>query len=286
MRSMTDLCLRVLLATLVLMPSLCVATNTTRQTQTYTWAVVPQFTALAVHRDWTPILRHIQEATGISLTLVIQENIPGFEVNFLAGKPDFAYMNPYHAVMAHRAQGYIPLIRDQKRKLTGILVVHKDSPYQQVADLDNKIIAFPAPNAFAAALYMRALLREQEGIAFEPRYTSTHSNSYRHVLFGKADAGGGVFRTLRKEQPEVEENLRVLFRTPTTPSHPLTVHPRVPAEIRAAVTEAIIGISEQASGQELLNAVLLPQPVKANYAADYQPLEALKLEKYIVRGNL
>ena len=279
MRRVKDHGFTSLLAVIMLLLELTAAAN---EDHTYTWAVVPQFTALAVHRDWTPLLRTIEEKTGFRLRLVIQESIPGFEVNFLAGKPDFAYMNPYHAVMAKRAQGYIPLIRDSRRRLTGILVVRKESPYQQVTDLRNKTIAFPAPNAFAAALYMRALLQEKEGVTFEPRYTSTHSNVYRHVLLGKTVAGGGVLRTLHKQPREVVDNLRVLYQTPSTPSHPLTAHPRVPESIRAAVTAAIIELAQSPSGQQLLQAVLLPQPIKADYVTNYQPLEALSLEKYVV----
>lgn len=285
MRKLKDHGLTILLAVLMLLPGLNAASSQVGEDHTYTWAVVPQFTALAVHRDWTPVLRSIEKKTGILLRLVIQESIPGFEANFLAGKPDFAYMNPYHAVMAKRAQGYIPLIRDNKRKLTGILVVHQDSLYQKVTDLHNKTIAFPAPNAFAAALHMRALLRDKEGIAFEPHYTSTHSNAYRHVLLGKTAASGGVLRTLHKQPREVVENLRVLYQTPSTPSHPLTAHPRVPASVRVAVTDAIIGLSQNPSGEALLQAVLLPQPIKADYVNDYQPLEALNLEKYVVLGH-
>lgn len=274
-----------LFAVLMILPGMIAAAGEVDEQPVYTWAVVPQFTALAVHRDWTPLLRTIEDKTGIRTKLVIQESIPGFEVNFLAGKPDFAYMNPYHAVMAKRAQGYIPLIRDSNRQLTGILVVHKESPYQQVAQLHNETIAFPAPNAFAAALYMRALLLEKEGIEFKSNYTSTHSNVYRHVLLGKTEAGGGVYRTLYKQPQEVVDNLRVLYKTPSTPSHPLTAHPRVPKKVRVSVTDAIIGLSHNPASQKLLQAVLLPQPVKADYVNNYQPLEALNLEKYVVLGG-
>ena len=59
-------------------------------------------------------------------------------------------------------------------------------------DLDGADIAFPAPNAFGASLYMRALLAEQEKININPIYVETHANVYRNVIFGRASAGGGV----------------------------------------------------------------------------------------------
>ena len=71
----------------------------------YSWAVVPQFTGLAVHRDWTPILTYVSQETGFNLRLSIYNSIPDFEVAFLKVEPDFAYMNPYHGVMVNRAPG-------------------------------------------------------------------------------------------------------------------------------------------------------------------------------------
>ncbi len=136
----------------------------------YTWAVVPQFTSFEVHRNWTPVLRYLSEKTGIQLRLNIYNNITTFERSVFQGKPDFAYMSPYHLVLTQKAHPYLPLVCDGSEKLKGILVARKDSPYKTIKDLDGKPIAFPSPNAFAASLYMRALLVEKEGLNFPCLY--------------------------------------------------------------------------------------------------------------------
>ncbi|MEO9962253.1 MAG: phosphate/phosphite/phosphonate ABC transporter substrate-binding protein [Alphaproteobacteria bacterium] len=248
----------------------------------YIWSVVPQYSGIAVHRDWTPLLKHLTKVTGAEFTLKIYDTIPKFELGFLDGAPDFAYMNPYHAVMAHRKQGYLPIIRSDKRKLQGILVVRQDSGINTVQELDGKQIAFPSPNAFAAALYMRALLREKERIQFTPVYSGTHSNAYRFTLTGKTDASGAVIRTLLKERPEVQQALKTIYSTPKYPSHPLTVHPRVPQDVRTAVQKAILALNDTEEGRGLLKPILLSAAIAADYNRDYQPLELLKLEQYWV----
>jgi len=131
-------------------------------------------------------------------------------------------------------------------------------------------------------LYMRALLAEQEKISITPNYLKTHSNVYRHVIMGEAAAGGGVNNTLKREPPEVQAQLRVLFETPGVASHPLVAHPRMPEGLRQAVTNTLLEMQNDPAGQKLLAAIQLPKPVKADYARDYQPLEKLKLEKYVV----
>jgi len=248
----------------------------------YTWMVVPQFTGIAVHRDWSPILQALEKATGYHFELKLSKSIPEFEIAFSEGGPDFAYMNPYHSVMARKAQGYEPIIRDNKRKLKGILVVRKDSKVNSIQDLQGGKIAFPSPNAFAASLYIRALLSEQEKIKFTPIYAKTHTNSYRYVLLNKTPASGGVFRTLKRERSEVQNNLKVIYKTPSSPSHPIVVHKRVSSDVAIKVQKAIISLANTKEGKVLLKAVLIPNPIDTSFEHDYKALQDLNLKKYVV----
>ena len=260
----------------------CGFTSMSFAKEIFTWSVVPQFTGIAVHRDWTPLLHAIEKETGYRFTLKLYDSIPDFETAFHEGKPDFAYMNPYHAVMASKEKGYSPIIRDGKRKLTGILVARKDSNIKRIEDLRGAQIAFPSPNAFAASLYMRALLVEKEGLDFIPIFAKTHSNSYRFVLLNKTSASGGVYRTLKRERPEAQSQLNVIYKTPSSASHPIVVHPRIPKEVSDAVQNSIISLANSSQGNAILKAILIPEPILANYERDYQPLLQLKLEKYVV----
>ena len=104
----------------------------------YILAVVPQFTPSEVHRTWTPIVEKLSSATGQQFEIKIYASIPKFEEAFLNGEIDLAFLNPYHAVMAKRAQGYIPLVRDDANPLSGILVVQRDSPIKSIKELNGK----------------------------------------------------------------------------------------------------------------------------------------------------
>ena len=250
----------------------------------FTIAVVPQFPTENLHHDWLPVLARLEKETGYTFTLQLSPNIPQFEEGVLAGKADFVYMNPYHEVMAKKAQGYEPLVRNNNL-LTGILVVRKDSSIKSVKELDGQEIAFPAPNAFGASLWMRTLLVEKEKITIKPVYVKTHSNAFRNVVVGKMIACGAINNTLAEESEEVRGVLRVLLETPGVPPHPLSAHPRVPRTARQAVMKAWLEMANDAAGQELLKGVQMPKPVRADYARDYLPLEKLGVEKYVVRDS-
>lgn len=248
-----------------------------------TVAVVPQFRAEEIHRIWAPLLARVAQETGQPLTLVVPSSIPAFERIMIAGEADFVYANPYHAVMGHRSQGYIPLVRDSTL-LTGIVVVRADDPIRTVAELDGKTVAFPAPNAFGASLWIRALLAEREKIRIQPIYVKTHSNAYRSVLAGLSAAAGGINLSFEQEPPEVTKALRVLMETPGVPAHPLAAHPRVPEATRRLIASTFLRLMADRAMRELMSDIPWVNPVLADYARDYQPLESFGLDKYVVNS--
>ena len=257
------------------------AQNRDERSSTLSVSVVPQFPAAVLHRDWTPLLKRVSQLSGLNLSLKLHPSIPRFESELMEGIPDFAFMNPYHAVMAAQAQAYLPVLRNTQA-LSGILVVQRTSPVKSIQELDGKELAFPAPNAFGASLWMRALLAERERVHITPVYVQTHSNVYRQVLRGKVVAGGGVNHTLLQESDEVRDNLRVLFETPGVAPHPLCVHPRVPVKVRQALVDSMLQLTADTEGQALLKNIFMSRPVKADYARDYAALAQYKLEKYVV----
>ncbi|MCP5267371.1 MAG: phosphate/phosphite/phosphonate ABC transporter substrate-binding protein [Burkholderiaceae bacterium] len=245
--------------------------------------VVPQFPATVIQGAWSPLIEAVGSLAGQAIELQYAPSIPEFETRFLAGEPDLVFLNPYHMVQARRSAGYRPLVRDGSRLLRGILVAQNDGPIGSVRDLDGHHVAFPAPNAFGASLYMRALLAENEHIDIVPEYVRTHANAYLHVLLGRAAAAGGIRATLGREQPSVRDRLRVIYETPGAQPHPLAAHPRVPAEIASRIATALVDIGKHRP--DLLRPTTLNRPVAADYENDYAPLEKLGLERYVVKGD-
>nr|WP_315226149.1 phosphate/phosphite/phosphonate ABC transporter substrate-binding protein [uncultured Limnohabitans sp.] len=245
----------------------------------YVVSVVPQLPASETYSHWAPVLEAIGLATKQCFTLNISKTIPDFELELLAGTPDFSYMNPYHQVMAYRRQAYRPLVADAT-PLTGILVVRRDSGISKLEDLNGKQLAFPSPNAFAASLITRATL-SQRGIDIKPLYVKTHSNVYRSVLQADVVAGGAVNNTLVREPEGLQSQLKVLFESSGYRAHPFSAHPRVPAAVQESVRKAFIAYAATEVGKVAMNKAQMPQPVLVDYARDYLPLEYLKIEAFV-----
>lgn len=244
--------------------------------------VVPQTANSALYVAWVPILEQIGRDTRQCFELYVPQSIPEFETALLNNQADYAFMNPYHLVMANRARGYVPLVTDSQA-LDGVIVVRKDSPIKSIEQLNNATMAFPAPNAFAASLLIRSTLANQNILAV-PKYVNTHSNVYRSVILGDVVAGGGVNHTLDRESPAVRDKLRILYRTKSYNSHPFSANPRIPESTRQAVADSFIRLNQTEQGRALLDRVQLANPKRVTYN-DYAPLEKLNLERFVHRAN-
>lgn len=272
----------ILLCLTLMTPVITSHANETTEDQTYTFGVVPQFSSERISRTWEPILELLEKETGIQFELNGSLDIPAFERNFTKGAFDFAYMNPYHAIVAHESEGYEPIIRDVGRSLYGIIVVKKDSSFSSVLDLDGKKVAFPAPNALGAALIPRAEFSRKYKIDIEEMYVSSHSSVYLNVALGLAAAGGGVQKTLSQQPEHITSQLKIINKTQEVPPHPVTAHKRVPDDVKRKVQEAFLKIAETDTGAKLLKKI----PIKTageSSIEDYQLLTDMNLEEFYVK---
>ena len=246
--------------------------------------IVPQLTVSLTYTYWAPLLEQLGKESKQCYELVVPATIPLFEKELLSGKPDFAFMNPYHAVQAFRAHKYIPLIADGKNKLGGIIVVRADSKVSNLKDLNDSRIAFPAPNAFAASLLVRSLLT-QDKVNYTSTYVKSHQNVYRSVITGDTLAGGGVNNTFDREPEEIKSQLRILYKTPLFMPHPFAANPRIPLAEQNTLKSAFISMKSDPALTELLNNVQIPDPIEVSYKQDYLRFEKLNLEKFVVSSE-
>jgi len=273
--------IRILSLVLILATSFSLTNPAYATDKTYTIGVVPQFEARKLRKIWLPIIKQLEQETGFKFKLRGAPTIPAFEQEFLNGKFDISYMNPYHLLIANESQGYIPLVRDHSKRLQGVLVVRKDSAIKSVKDLNNKTLAFPSPNALGASLQMRAELHDKFKIKIIPKYVKTHDSVYLNVYLKQAAAGGGVGKTLRKQAQQLRDELKVIYKTTPVAPHPIAVHPRVPEADRDTIFKALVKISATESGQKMLAQIPIKKLGKSSMQ-DYQPLQGMKLKRFFV----
>ncbi|CAE6893199.1 ABC-type phosphate phosphonate transport system [Vibrio sp. B1FIG11] len=216
---------------------LWVPTAFSKEMQSLVFGVVPQQSASKLVQQWQPLLSIWGELTGFDIKFSTAPDIPTFEKRLQAGEYDLAYMNPYHFVLVNQKPGYTAVARAKDKKITGILVVRKDSNLT-LGDLQNQTIAFPAPRAFAASIITQSELK-QNAVDFSTKYVGSHDSVYLGVYKGLYVAGGGIKRTFDSLPPQIRKELTILYKTKKYTPHAIAISNRLNGSIKAALKSVI-----------------------------------------------
>lgn len=247
------------------------------EVRTYTFSVVPQQSATKSAAQWAPLLKAVSESAGVELRFRTKKDIPEFEGSLAEGKPDLAYMNPYHYEVFHDSAGYEALARAKDKRIKGIVVARVDSDLESIEDLDGLEVAFPAPAAFAATLLPLAECASS-GVKVTKKFVSSHDSVYRNVASGTIAAGGGVVRTFNAMPTEVADQLKIIWTSEGFTPHAIAAHSRVPADVVAAIQEAFVKLHETPEGMALLEPIRI-KGFERGRDADWDDVRALKLEQ-------
>jgi phosphonate transport system substrate-binding protein len=238
--------------------------------------VVPQQAATALAKAWIPVLAEISQRAGVRLVFKTAPDIPTFEERMKQGEYDIAYMNPYHYTVFSKNPGYHAFAREKDRKLVGIIVVAKDNPVKNLAELAGQTVTFPAPAAFAASILPRAEF-SRLNIPIDARYVSSHDSVYRGVAQGSFPAGGGIKRTLEAMDPAIASKLRILTSTPAYVPHAFAAHPRLPAATLEKLRQAMFSLGNDETGRQLLEPLSF-KGIEAGQDKDWDEIRKLGLE--------
>ncbi len=255
--------------------SIAVAPLLSHAEEEYSFGIVPQSNGSKLSKLWSPILKYLEERSGVNLRFATTRNINTFEKRLSDGKYDIVYMNPYHYIVAHKQQGYNAIAKAKNKRLRGIIVALKDSTYRSINDLDNTELAFPS-KAFAANLVPNAAL-SKANLSYSSKYVSSHDSVYRNIARGRFAAGGGVMRTFKSTAPEYRNKLKVLWKSNGYTPHAFAVHPRVPQAVVEKLQRALLEMENDPKGKALLKKIRL-KGIEKGRDQDWNDVRALNIE--------
>lgn len=235
----------------------------------YSFGVVPQSTPLIMHDRWSPFIDRLSASTGVKFSLKVYKSFNDFEDALHKGDLDFAFMTPIQQATPAVSDKYIPLVRNTTR-IAGILFVKNESPIKSAEDLKNGTIAFVGVNNVCSILVSN-LLAQVGAADYTPIFAGSTDNIVKNVLIGKSQAGSFLDISFERLPEETKAQLRILVETQKIPSHPISAHKRVPAELREKVRQLVLDMGNDPSAEPLLKTVGMPSPVRADYTKDYRP---------------
>lgn len=243
--------------------------------ETLSFGIPPQQSPVEVVKRWTPILQYLEKKTGLNLELKTAKDIPTHQQQIMDGLYDIAYVNPNTYVAANKNKGYQAFAHEKDGKAYSIIVVRKSGPITQLSELSERTMAFPSNFAVMATILPLKHLEEQR-IPVRAQYVVSMDSVYRSVAKGLFLAGGGESRTFGSLDPEMRDQLVVLWQSQELPPFPFLAHPRVSAATLSTLQNAMIGMSQDPEGQALLRVVNI-RGLEKSTDADYNGVRKLNL---------
>lgn len=238
--------------------------------ESYTLSVPPVLPATEIKRRWQPVLDYLNRSTGDRFQFLFHENGLLFQQSLQNGAGDFVILGPMQTWQAR--QRYRPILRDG-HAMHAMVVVHKDSPINSLADLHEKRLAVPEIQDLAAGIVIRQQLK-QAGIAPKLQPMRTHGSGFRAVLIGKADAAAGDSLNYSLQSPDMLAKLKVIYRSAAMPSSSFAARRDLPPEVVQRFRDALLNMKDP----KLQTSLPLQGLVEADLERDYGMLASLGQE--------
>lgn len=233
----------------------------------YSFGFPPVQSAVEMAKRWTPILQYLTEKTGIQVRFQTAKDIETFHLQMREGGYDFAFIHPLHYLRFHKLSNYNAFAGEKDGETVSLILTRKDSNITELSQLHGQALAFPSPNAAAATLIPMQYLRTRD-IAVTPKYVNSLDSVYLSVAKGLFVAGGGEARTLSAINPEIRDQIRILWTSDPTPSFIFAAHGRVSPAVVKKIQAAMDEMGTQKQGMDLLKAIKF-KGIEKTQDADY-----------------
>lgn len=239
------------------------------------FGIPPQQAPTEVIKRWTPVMQYLEKKTGLVLELKTAKDIPTYQQQIMEGHYDIAYVNPNTYVAANKTKGYLAFAQEKEGKSVGIIVTRKDGSIKHLSQLNGQTMAFPSNFAVMATILPLKQLEEQK-VAVKIQYVMSMDSVYRSVAKGLFLAGGGEGRTFGILDPEIRDQLIILWQSDDLPPFPFFSHPRVSPATLSRIQKAMVEMGQDPEGLALLKVVNIKGLEKSS-DADYNGVRKLNL---------
>ena len=209
------------------------------------------------------------------------------EVNelFRKGQVDLAFICSGPYAVEKKEYGFealaTPIVRDRPF-YQSYLIVNKNSKYQNLNDLRNKIFAFTDPDSNTGALvpqYWLSKMGETPESFFENFiYTYSHDNSIMAVareLVDGATVDGHKWEYFQARNPIYSSRTRVIYKSDPFGSPPLVTSVAFPPQSKEMIRQVVFEMHLDQKGKKILEKLMIDRFVSPQEEW-YEPIRTMK----------
>ena len=237
----------------------------------YRFAIHPLHNPQKLFAVYTPLMDYLsRRIPGVAFEVEASNNYPHYETKLQARGPEFVLPNPYQSLKA-LDWGYDVLAEaGNSSDFKGIFIARKDSPITSPADLQGKVIAYPAATALAAAMMPQQWLASH-GLPVMQAATHDYVGSQESSILNAYHKKSAVsatwpppWRAFQLDHPKEASALKILWETPPLINNSVMVRNDIPKAVADQVREILLRMHEDPEGA----AILFKMHTAAFYAAD------------------
>ena len=139
------------------------------------------------------------------------------------------------------------------------VIVHRDSPFRDIDDLEGRVFVYTDPESNSGYLYPQAMLIDRgirpDDYFRETFFTFSHAEAIEAVADRVADGGAVdsyVWEYMWRSRPELVGRTRVIQRSPAFGFPPVVVRLGVDDELVELMTAVLTGMDADPEGRKLL----------------------------------
>ena len=267
-----------------------------------TFAIIPTEETVAELQLYKPVTDRMVELTGKKVEFFMPTSYASVVEGLLSKFVDVAVLGPYSYVIANGKDKDIEVFATYAKKpgylqeegpgYKGVLVSKKGSGLMKIEDLKGKIIGLTDPGSTSGNLVPRVVFSKVIGMDIDDYfkrtvYTGSHELSTIAVHQGKVDAAFVASHRFDNVVAKGEVKLadfNVIWASPAIPQDPFVYRAPLCEDIKAAIRETFLGLSDEPSAKKFLENVKSNTFV-AMASSDYDVIRDLKKAKDAKQGN-
>lgn len=258
--------------------------------------------ALAQYSQLRDYLKtHLEKAGIRAAPLAIARDVPDMADKVLTKEVDAVIEGVFPTVDIERRTGPLQTTllawRKGQRQYYTVFFSRKDGPVATLADLPGHILVFEAPRSTSAYALPKAYLRQQ-GFSVVPAeqagapadairyvYAGAELNQAYWVLHGKGDAAAFNNGDWKRLPPPIQDQLRIIARTPSILRWLFSFRPGISPELQAAVEEVLLNMHKDPIGREALQAASNIQRFERLNVADQDGLSEWRKTLALIKDD-
>ncbi len=231
------------------------------------------------------LLDFIGEKVNRKVSLIQRKTYGEVNDLFKNGQIDLAFICSGPYAVEKEKYGFealaTPIVRD-KPFYQSYLIVNKNSEYQNLNDLRNKVFAFTDPDSNTGALvpqyWLLKMGQTPESFFENFTYTYSHDNSIMAVareLVDGATVDGHKWEYFQARNPIYSSRTRVIFKSKPFGSPPLVTSVALPPHSKEQIRQAVFMMHLDPEGKKILEKLMIDRFVSPEEEW-YEPILLMK----------